>query len=128
MKARLKKGGGMVVHFRVSWNYFSLRPGEEYAFDPERPMIHPKSDLVAGHAAMTIGVGHGQSTNADQYQHMVIQNSLGKLFGIDGIGSIRINDTGVGNEEDPPVPLLDGDRSGEGSGSPQLDPSTPRRH
>ncbi|GJN37103.1 hypothetical protein PR202_gb26027 [Eleusine coracana subsp. coracana] len=53
----LDHGDIMVGTFRVSRNYFRLKPGEPYIYDKNIPYTHPKSGLPASHAAMVIGMG-----------------------------------------------------------------------
>lgn len=87
----LEEGNIMVGHFRLSWNYFTLKPDEVYAFNEKKAFIHPKSNLVASHAVMMVGIGHQQTGPKRFLRHMVMQNSEGKLFGINGIGRVRKN-------------------------------------
>lgn len=81
----VEEGNVMVGHFRLSWNYFTLKPSEVYAFDDKKAFIHPKSNLVASHAVMTVGNGHRNTAPKRFFRYMVMQNSEGKLFGIEGI-------------------------------------------
>ena len=37
----LEEGNIMVGHFRLSWNYFTLKPDEVYAFNEKKAFIHP---------------------------------------------------------------------------------------
>lgn len=82
----LKEGNILVIHFRVSWNFFYLRPGEIYQYDEKTPIIHAKSGLPASHAVMMLGTGRGP--NPDPQRHVLIQNSEGVLFGIGGVGKV----------------------------------------
>ncbi|KAL6907869.1 hypothetical protein ACP4OV_002039 [Aristida adscensionis] len=84
----LEKGGIMVGHFRLSRNYYSLKPRQVYVFDKNMPIMHPQSDLVAAHAVMMIGIGHRPTSPGRFTRHMAIQNSEGELFGINGIGKV----------------------------------------
>ncbi|KAL6654575.1 hypothetical protein ACP70R_008040 [Stipagrostis hirtigluma subsp. patula] len=84
----LENGGIMVGYFRLSRNYYSLRPNQVYVFDEERPIIHPKSELVASHVVMMIGIGHRQTGVRRFSRHMAMQNSEGKVFGINGFGRV----------------------------------------
>ncbi|CAO2144958.1 unnamed protein product [Urochloa humidicola] len=59
--ARLEEGGILIGHFMLSRNYYRLRPGEVYVYDPDTAIRHPISGLPASHAAMMIGIGHQQT-------------------------------------------------------------------
>jgi hypothetical protein len=63
-----------------------------YVYDPETAIRHPVSGLATSHSAMMIGVGHRQTADPECLSHhMVMQNSLGKQFGINVIGRVGIN-------------------------------------
>uniref|UniRef100_A0A0E0FMN3 Uncharacterized protein n=1 Tax=Oryza nivara TaxID=4536 RepID=A0A0E0FMN3_ORYNI len=51
----VKNGKLPVAHFRMSENFFSLRPGEIGHYDYQKPYLHPVSSLLASHAVMIIG-------------------------------------------------------------------------
>ncbi|KAF0896794.1 hypothetical protein E2562_028092 [Oryza meyeriana var. granulata] len=92
IRSLLEAGNIMVGHFRVSRNYFYLKPGEIYMYDKTRPYIHAKSNLPVSHAVMVIGDGRkpmapaANGTSQPLYnEHVMIQNSEGKRFGIDGL-------------------------------------------
>uniref|UniRef100_A0A0E0MHP3 Uncharacterized protein n=1 Tax=Oryza punctata TaxID=4537 RepID=A0A0E0MHP3_ORYPU len=92
-----RKHNAWLAIFRLSYNYFYLKPGEVYMYDETKPFIHPKSNLAATHALMMIGIGKKQSKWNEKTKlpvfrrHMVMQNSEGKRFGMDGIGRISKN-------------------------------------
>ncbi|EEE54497.1 hypothetical protein OsJ_01623 [Oryza sativa Japonica Group] len=86
----IEDGNVMVGCFRLSYNYFYLKPGEVYWYDKSKPYVHSRSNLPAAHAVMVIGHGkrmmdrgEGTSNNVVR-RHVVIQNSEGKRFGFDG--------------------------------------------
>ncbi|RLM70168.1 hypothetical protein C2845_PM17G14200 [Panicum miliaceum] len=81
--AHLQKGGIM----------FSLSPWEVYVYDPDKAIRHEKSGLAASHVAMMIGIGHRLTLSKRFSRHMVMQNSEGNLFGINGIGRIGKKNT-----------------------------------
>uniref|UniRef100_A0A0E0F852 DNA2/NAM7 helicase-like C-terminal domain-containing protein n=1 Tax=Oryza meridionalis TaxID=40149 RepID=A0A0E0F852_9ORYZ len=77
------------------------KPGEIYSYDKRVPYIHAKSNLPVSHAVMVIGDGRhrepmasaasGTSNSTEQplyREHVMIQNSEGKRFGIDGLGKV----------------------------------------
>ncbi|TVU23829.1 hypothetical protein EJB05_26212, partial [Eragrostis curvula] len=89
----LDTGNIMVGRFRLSRNYYSLKPGEVYVYDADQQIYHPKSGLAASHGAMMIGSGRTQTKLKENgkpvyARHMVMQNSEGDLFGINGIGRV----------------------------------------
>jgi senataxin len=92
----VEAGNIMVGTFRVSRNYFYLKPGETYAYDASIPYIHPKSFLPASHAVMVIGHGkqpptttaEGTSEAACWPRHVNFQNSYGRRFGVNGFGRL----------------------------------------
>jgi senataxin len=86
--AHLKKGGIMVGTFPISRNYYSLSPRDVYVYDPDKVIKHEKSGLTATHVAMMIGIGRRLTESKRFSRHMVMQNSEGKLFGINGIGRV----------------------------------------
>lgn len=100
VRARMEKGSIMIGRFMLSRNYYRLRPGEVYVYNPETAIMHPISGKPASHAAMMIGVGDRQTADPECLlaHHMVMQNSLGKQFGIDGIGRVGIKGN-VENEQ-----------------------------
>uniref|UniRef100_K3YL01 Uncharacterized protein n=1 Tax=Setaria italica TaxID=4555 RepID=K3YL01_SETIT len=107
----MEEGNMMVGHFLLSRNYFSLKPGQVYVFDKEKPFLHPKSGMAVSHAVMMIGVGHQPTAASGQLEHhMVLQNSEGRLFGINGIGKVCKKDVDglylikVENEKPKPEP------------------------
>uniref|UniRef100_A0A0E0MXI3 DNA2/NAM7 helicase-like C-terminal domain-containing protein n=1 Tax=Oryza rufipogon TaxID=4529 RepID=A0A0E0MXI3_ORYRU len=51
----VKNGKFPVAHFRMSENFFSLRPGEIGHYDYQKPYLHPVCSLLASHAVMIIG-------------------------------------------------------------------------
>uniref|UniRef100_A0A0D3EPS5 DNA2/NAM7 helicase-like C-terminal domain-containing protein n=1 Tax=Oryza barthii TaxID=65489 RepID=A0A0D3EPS5_9ORYZ len=51
----VKNGKFPVAHFRMSENFFSLRPGEIGHYDYQKPYLHLVSSLLASHAVMIIG-------------------------------------------------------------------------
>lgn len=87
VKNLLEKGNILVGSFRLSMNYYKLRPGEIYVYDEKKPIKHPKSNLTASHAVMMIGIG--QSKNP-RYCFMGMQNSEGQRFGINGLGRVAV--------------------------------------
>uniref|UniRef100_A0A0E0MHP9 DNA2/NAM7 helicase-like C-terminal domain-containing protein n=1 Tax=Oryza punctata TaxID=4537 RepID=A0A0E0MHP9_ORYPU len=98
VRCLLEAGNIMVGHFRVSRNYFYLKPGEIYSYDKSMPYIHAKSNLPVSHAVMVIGDGREPMASAANgtcsselplyREHVMIQNSEGKRFGIDGLGRV----------------------------------------
>ncbi|KAL6599627.1 hypothetical protein ACP70R_045764 [Stipagrostis hirtigluma subsp. patula] len=96
LESLLEAGNIMVGTFRVSRNYFHLKPGEPYMYDKRFPYIHAKSCLPVAHAVMVIG--HGKQTPLEEVKgtseqsillrHVHIQNSEGRRFGIDGFGRV----------------------------------------
>ncbi|TVU02629.1 hypothetical protein EJB05_51871, partial [Eragrostis curvula] len=93
MTELLDTGNIMVGRFRLSRNYYSLKPGEVYVYDADQQIYHPKSGLAASHGAMMIGSGRTQTKLKENgkpvyARHMVMQNSEGDLFGINGIGRV----------------------------------------
>lgn len=86
--SHLEKGGIMVGTFSISRNYYSLSPSEVYVYDPDKQIRHDKSGLAASHVAMMIGIGHRLTKPKHFSRHMVMQNSEGKLFGINGVGRV----------------------------------------
>lgn len=91
VRARMEKGGILIGRFMLSRNYYRLRPGEVYVYDPETAIMHPISGKPASHAAMMIGIGDRPTADPQCLAyHMVMQNSLGKQFGINGIGRVGI--------------------------------------
>uniref|UniRef100_J3N9W9 Uncharacterized protein n=1 Tax=Oryza brachyantha TaxID=4533 RepID=J3N9W9_ORYBR len=96
VRSLLEAGNIMVGYFRVSRNYFYLKPGEIYMYDKTRPYIHAKSNLPVSHAVMVIGDGRKPTASAANEtsqlptynEHVMIQNSEGKRFGIDGLGRV----------------------------------------
>lgn len=78
----------MVGSFPISRNYYSLSPRDVYVYDPDKEIRHEKSGLAASHVTMMIGIGHRLTLSKRFSRHMVMQNSEGKLFGINGIGRI----------------------------------------
>lgn len=91
----LDHGNIMIGTFRLSRNYFHLKPGEPYIYDKKLPYIHARSGLPASHSVMVIGHGkqplpleEGTSIEPPCLRHVHIQNSEGKRFGVDGFGRI----------------------------------------
>ncbi|KAL6654461.1 hypothetical protein ACP70R_007926 [Stipagrostis hirtigluma subsp. patula] len=93
----LEAGNIMIGTFRVSRNYFYLKPGETYKYDKSIPYIHAKSGLPGAHAVMVIGHGKqqpspeeakGTSGQSILLRHVHFQNSEGRRFGIDGFGRV----------------------------------------
>nr|TKW40193.1 hypothetical protein SEVIR_1G230100v2 [Setaria viridis] len=91
----VEAGNIMIGTFRVSRNYFYLKPGETYVYDVSIPYIHPKSFLPASHAVMVIGHGKQPLTataegtsEAARPRHVNIQNSYGRRFGVNGFGRV----------------------------------------
>uniref|UniRef100_A0A0E0J507 DNA2/NAM7 helicase-like C-terminal domain-containing protein n=1 Tax=Oryza nivara TaxID=4536 RepID=A0A0E0J507_ORYNI len=90
----IEDGNVMVGCFRLSYNYFYLKPGEVYWYDKSKPYVHSRSNLPAAHAVMVIGHGKrmmdrgGGTSNNVVRRHVVIQNSEGKRFGFDGTGRV----------------------------------------
>nr|ABA94993.1 hypothetical protein LOC_Os11g42900 [Oryza sativa Japonica Group] len=67
------------------------KPGEIYSYDKRVPYIHAKSNLPVSHAVMVIGDGRHRepmASAANDREHVMIQNSEGKRFGIDGLGRV----------------------------------------
>ncbi|GJN05038.1 hypothetical protein PR202_ga22634 [Eleusine coracana subsp. coracana] len=95
----LECGNIMVGRFKLSRNYYSVEPGHVYVYDEDMQIFHPKSGLPASHGAMMMGAGRRQTRWSDKTgscrpvysSHMVMQNSEGETFGIDGIGRIGKN-------------------------------------
>ncbi|TVU40495.1 hypothetical protein EJB05_13962, partial [Eragrostis curvula] len=91
---RVRKGNIMVCHFRLSRNYFYLKPKEPYWDDETKPFISSKTLKLASHAVMTIGDGKrtihpaNSSGKTSVRRHVDFQNSEGKRFGIDGLGKV----------------------------------------
>lgn len=89
-------GTVFLIHFRVSRNYFTLKPGEVYHFDANNAYLSPSSFIPASHAVMMIGSGdthiYTELPSGDiQHEksvHVNFQNSAGKLFGDGGFGKI----------------------------------------
>ncbi|XP_052137433.1 uncharacterized protein LOC127755841 [Oryza glaberrima] len=89
----VKDGKFLVAHFRISENYFSLRPGEIYHFDRHKPYLHPVSFLPASHAVMIIGLGKTMTKVKNILErsiHLNLQNSAGSLFGENGCGYVGL--------------------------------------
>jgi hypothetical protein len=63
-----------------------------YVFDKEKPMLHPRSWMPVSHAVMMIGIGHQPAASSQLCHHMVMQNSEGRLFGVNGIGRVSKKD------------------------------------
>ncbi|TVT97390.1 hypothetical protein EJB05_57389, partial [Eragrostis curvula] len=90
----LECGDIMIGTFRLSRNYFRLRPGEPYVYQKNIPYIHPKSGLPVSHSAMVVGHGkqpsplESTSTEPPRLHHVNIQNSEGKRFGVNGFGRV----------------------------------------
>jgi senataxin len=85
-EALVEAGSIMACNFRLSRNYFRLKPGEVYVYDRRFPYIHPISDLPVSHAVTVIGHG-GQPRPPPaegQVRHVHVQNSEGKRSGDDG--------------------------------------------
>jgi senataxin len=86
----VEAGSIMACNFRLSRNYFRLRPGDVYVYDSRFPYIHPISGLPVSHAAMVIGHGGQQQPPPAKgpVRHVHIQNSEGERFGDDGFGRV----------------------------------------
>ncbi|GJN25755.1 hypothetical protein PR202_gb13625 [Eleusine coracana subsp. coracana] len=92
VRNHLENGNILVGSFRLSMNYYNLRPGEVYVYDEKKPIKHPKSNLLASHAVMMIGIGYAKIPCPMSYfRHMCMQNSEGQLFGINGLGRVAKN-------------------------------------
>ncbi|OEL15430.1 hypothetical protein BAE44_0023551, partial [Dichanthelium oligosanthes] len=74
----LEEGNIMVGPFRLSLNYFTLKPGQVYVFDEKKAYIHPMSNLVASHAVMMVGTRHCWIAPKRFLWYIVMQNSLGE--------------------------------------------------
>jgi senataxin len=89
IKNHLRSGRMLACHFRLSTNYFYLKPGECYEFDETKAYIHPISDMPASHAVMGTGFGVLPSVSrGKQLAHVTMQNSEGLRFGYDGSGTV----------------------------------------
>jgi senataxin len=86
----LDAGNVFVGNYRVSWNYFSLKPGEVYHYDGTIPYLNPRSSLSYAHAVMMIGSGTELTklSNQGRKVHLNFQNSSGNLFGDNGFGKV----------------------------------------
>ncbi|TVU02630.1 hypothetical protein EJB05_51872, partial [Eragrostis curvula] len=92
MKKLFKEGNVLIGTFKLSMNYFNLKPGEVYIYDKMKPFKHPKSGLTASHAVMMIGLGLTKTLRPNKYfRHLGMQNSEGRLFGINGLGRVAKN-------------------------------------
>lgn len=95
----LELGNILVGRFKLSRNYYSLKPGQVYVYDKDKQIFHPKSGLPASHGVMIMGVGRRQTRWSEMTgsrkpvytNHMVMQNSEGNMFGINGIGRVGKN-------------------------------------
>ncbi|TVU03933.1 hypothetical protein EJB05_50512, partial [Eragrostis curvula] len=83
VKKILEQGSIMVGHFRMSRNYYNLKPGQVYVDDKDQALLNPKSDQPASHAVMMIGIGRN-----GYFRHLGMQNSEGRIFGINGLGRV----------------------------------------
>ncbi|TVU23816.1 hypothetical protein EJB05_26199, partial [Eragrostis curvula] len=83
VKKILEQGSIMVGHFRMSRNYYNLKPGQVYVDDKDQALLNPKSDQPASHAVMMIGIGRNV-----YFRHLGMQNSEGRIFGINGLGRV----------------------------------------
>ncbi|VAH73396.1 unnamed protein product [Triticum turgidum subsp. durum] len=89
-------GTFFLMHFKVSRNYFTLKPGQVYHFDANNAYLSPSFLIPASHAVMMIGSGdthiYTELPSGDiQHEksvHVNFQNSAGKLLGDDGFGKI----------------------------------------
>ncbi|KAM0897287.1 hypothetical protein ACQ4PT_022651 [Festuca glaucescens] len=86
----LAAGNVYVGTYRVSRNYFSLKPGEVYHYDRTIPYLNPRSSLPYAHAVMMIGSGTELTklSNQGRKVHLNFQNSSGNLFGDNGFGKV----------------------------------------
>lgn len=91
IKKHLRSACMMACYFRVSPNFFYLKPGDCYEYDEKNPYIHPKSGLPVSHAVMGIGFGMLPSPvpKGKTQTTIIFQNSAGSVFGFDGIGKVR---------------------------------------
>ncbi|TVT98821.1 hypothetical protein EJB05_55850, partial [Eragrostis curvula] len=88
VKKILEQGGIMVGHFRMSQNYYNLKPGQVYVYDKDQALLNPKSDQPASHAVMMIGIGRSKTVLDGYFRHMAMQSSEGRIFGINGLGRV----------------------------------------
>uniref|UniRef100_A0A0E0BLQ3 DNA2/NAM7 helicase-like C-terminal domain-containing protein n=1 Tax=Oryza glumipatula TaxID=40148 RepID=A0A0E0BLQ3_9ORYZ len=89
----VKDGKILVGHFHMSENFFSLRPGDIYHYDRQKPYLNPVSSLQASHAVMIIGSGVTMTKVKKRLQcaiHLSLQNSAGRLFGENGCGYVGL--------------------------------------
>nr|ABA94994.1 hypothetical protein LOC_Os11g42910 [Oryza sativa Japonica Group] len=89
----VKDGKILVGHFHMSENFFSLRPGEIYHYDRQKPYLNPVSSLQASHAVMIIGSGVTMTKVKKRIQcaiHLSLQNSAGRLVGENGCGYVGL--------------------------------------
>jgi hypothetical protein len=92
----IRNGTVLSGYFRISRNYFYLKPGEIYHYDDTRPYLSPIYSLPASHVVMMIGSGVTNTSTelpSEDLQkqkdiHLNFQNSAGKLFGDGGFGKI----------------------------------------
>jgi senataxin len=86
----LAAGNVFVGTYRVSRNYFSLKPGQVYHYDRRMPYLNPRSSLPYAHAVMMIGSGTEliKLPNRERKIHLNFQNSAGNLFGENGFGKV----------------------------------------
>lgn len=83
-------------NYRISRNYFRLKPGEVYHYDPTDPYLNPKTSLPYAHAVMMVGSGLEVTKLVNggimkKQVHLNFQNSAGDLFGDKGFGKVGSN-------------------------------------
>lgn len=85
----------MTGHFRISRNYFTSSPRQPYKYNDQEPILSPKSKLPVTHNVMFVGFVPGKVSkdklvgSGDTVNHLVYQNSYGKIFGeSDGFGIV----------------------------------------
>ncbi|XP_037437517.1 uncharacterized protein LOC119304912 [Triticum dicoccoides] len=92
----VRAGTVFLIYFRISRNYFTLKPGEIYHYDATKAYVSPSFSIPASHVVMMIGSGDtaictelpNGGTQCENSVHLNFQNSAGKLFGDDGFGKV----------------------------------------
>jgi senataxin len=87
-EALVEAGNIMACNFRLSRNYFDLRPGEVYVYDRLCSYIHARSGMPVSHAVTVIGHGGQETRLQGPVRHVHFQNSEGKRSGDDGFGRV----------------------------------------
>ncbi|KAM0928933.1 hypothetical protein ACQ4PT_001913 [Festuca glaucescens] len=92
----IRNGTVLSDYFRISQNFFSLKPGQIYHYDKTKPYISLLYSIPASHVVMMIGSGVTDTSTElpsgdlqhEKDIHLNFQNSAGKMFGDGGFGKI----------------------------------------